>query len=387
MKVLVYSERPILRWIEYIVLISVILFFGRDIFIPISFALLISFVLYPICKWLETKRVGRLTAILISITFLIILGVLLFALLINQFVAFVHEWPGVQAKLSSTLQEFSAYLVNSFGITKEQQQNIVSSLSDNSGGNIMQVVKTTISASAFSIVMLILIPVYVVLILYYRRYWMKILHRLFPHERNGSLEQIVSLTIDAYYNFIKGMAIVYLLVGTLNSIGLLLLGVPHAVLFGFITSILTFIPYVGIIAGSLLPITMAWVTYDSIWYPVGIVGIFMFVQYLEANVIFPVAVSRRLNVNTFVMLLSIFVGGLLWGVAGMILFVPFIGIVKLIADHNPKWKTLSMVLGMDNEAVKTRVRPTNQNPSSSELKAKKVNVEEVPELQAGRLEE
>jgi predicted PurR-regulated permease PerM len=128
----------------------------------------------------------------------------------------------------------------------------------------------------------------------------------------------------------------------------LLLGVPHAILFGFIASILTFIPYIGIIVGSLLPITMAWITYDSIWYPVSIVAIFTVVQYLEANVIFPVAVSSRLNVNTLIMLLAIFVGGLLWGVTGMILFVPFVGIAKLIADHNPKWKTISMILGVDN---------------------------------------
>jgi predicted PurR-regulated permease PerM len=69
------------------------------------------------------------------------------------------------------------------------------------------------------------------------------------------------------------------------------------------------------------------------------------VQYLEANVIFPVAVSNRLNVNTLVMLIAIFAGGILWGVAGMILFVPFVGVAKLIADHNPDWKTLSMILG------------------------------------------
>ena len=155
------------------------------------------------------------------------------------------------------------------------------------------------------------------------------------------------MTIRTYYNFIKGMALVYLIVGMLNSVGLLLLGIPHPFLFGFIASLLTFIPYVGIIVGSLLPITMAWITYDSIWYPVGIVAVFTFVQYLEANVIFPVAVSSRLNVNTLVMLIAIFVGGLLWGMAGMILFVPFVGIAKLIADHNPRWKTLSMILGME----------------------------------------
>ena len=94
---------------------------------------------------------------------------------------------------------------------------------------------------------------------------------------------------------------------------------------------------------------MAWITYDSVWYPIGIVAIFTFVQYLEANIIFPLAVSRRLNVNALVMLLAIFVGGLLWGMAGMILFVPFVGIAKLIADHNPKWKTLSMILGVDSK--------------------------------------
>ena len=155
------------------------------------------------------------------------------------------------------------------------------------------------------------------------------------------------MTIRTYYNFIKGMALVYLIVGMLNSVGLLLLGIPHPFLFGFIASLLTFIPYIGIIVGSLLPITMAWITYYSIWYPIAIVAIFTFVQYLEANVIFPVAVSSRLNVNTLVMLIAIFVGGLLWGMAGMILFVPFVGIAKLIADHNPRWKTLSMILGME----------------------------------------
>jgi predicted PurR-regulated permease PerM len=163
--------------------------------------------------------------------------------------------------------------------------------------------------------------------------------------------EVISLTIKAYYNFIKGMAIVYIVVGSLNSAGLLLLGVPHAILFGFIASILTFVPYVGIIVGSLLPITMAWITYDSVWYPVGVIGIFSFVQYLEANVIFPLAVSSRLNVNTLVMLLAIFAGGILWGMPGMILFVPFVGIAKLIADHNPKWKTISMILGTEDKIL------------------------------------
>jgi predicted PurR-regulated permease PerM len=71
----------------------------------------------------------------------------------------------------------------------------------------------------------------------------------------------------------------------------------------------------------------------------------LFVQYLEANVIFPFAVSRRLKVNTLAVLVAIFTGGLLWGVSGMILFVPFLGIAKLIADQNPRLMTISLMLG------------------------------------------
>jgi len=336
----------------YILSISAVMYFGKTIFIPLSFAILISFVLYPICAWLEKKGLGRIAAITFSISILIILGLLLVYLFVKQFLGFAQEWPTLKHKLTDTGESISQLFVQGLGVSQETFNNWLSTLVDQSGGNVFQFLQSTISASAFSAVLIILVPVYSVLILYYRNYWMKIIYRLFPGETENGIQEIINLTIQAYHNFIKGMGVVYMIVGTLNSIGLLILGIPHAFLFGFIASILTFIPYFGIIVGSLLPITIAWITYNSIWYPIGIIGIFTFVQYLEANVIFPMAVSHRLNVNTLVMLLSIFTGGLLWGMAGMILFVPFVGIAKLIADHNPKWKTVSMILGMSNEKSK-----------------------------------
>lgn len=342
-------DTTILRILQYIVFGSIILYFGKDVFIPISFALLISFVMHPIVAWMERKGIGRLVAIIIAISLLVLLGLLIVALLIYQFISFMNELPALQEKFSKSLEDLSSMMIEVFGISRERQQEWVTKLTNQSGSSILSFLQNTLAASAFSAVLLVLIPVYSVLILYYREYWMKIVQRLFPKENKESLREIISLTINTYYNFIKGMAVVYLVVGILNSIGLLLLGIPHAILFGFIASILTFIPYVGIMVGSLLPIAIAWITYDSIWYPVGIVAIFAFVQYLEANVIFPIAVSSRLNVNTLVMLIAIFVGGILWGVAGMILFVPFVGIAKLIADHNPKWKTVSMILGINGK--------------------------------------
>ncbi|HEY5749815.1 MAG TPA: AI-2E family transporter [Chryseolinea sp.] len=342
------SRLSSLRVVPLVVYAGVILYFGRNLFIPISFGLLISFILYPICRWLESKGFNRMLAIAVSLSLLVILGVLLVVLLASQFISFLDEWSLLQAKFDRSINEFSKTLADVFSISKDQQKQWLAKIAEQSGSNLLAVLKNAISFSAFSTVLLVLIPVYAALLLYYRQYWMKVLGRIFPHERSESLRDMIGLSIGTYYNFVKGMAVVYLVVGTLNSIGLILLGIPHAILFGFIASILTVVPYVGIIAGSLLPMAMAWITYDSIWYPIGIAGIFTFVQYLEANVIFPIAVSSRLNVNTLVMLVVIFAGGILWGVAGMILFVPFLGIAKLVADHNPKWKTVSMLLGMES---------------------------------------
>jgi predicted PurR-regulated permease PerM len=130
--------------------------------------------------------------------------------------------------------------------------------------------------------------------------------------------------------------------------------VPHAVLFGFLTAIMTFIPYVGIIIASLLPITYAWITYNSVWYPLGVIGIFAFVQYLEANVIFPWAVGHRLQLNTLLTLIVIVAGGILWGASGMILFVPFAAIGKLMADRMEGWGWLSILLGDEEQKKKSK---------------------------------
>jgi predicted PurR-regulated permease PerM len=173
----------------------------------------------------------------------------------------------------------------------------------------------------------------------------KVVCQLFPSNLAPSIHEILIQTIHEYYNFIKGMLMVYLIVGLLNSIGLYIVGVPHAFLFGFLASILTFIPYVGIIISSILPIVVSWITFNSIWYPIGVIAVFTIVQALEAYLIFPLAVGNRIKINTLVIIIVIFLGELFWGTAGMILFIPFTSILKLIADRSKQLKALSILLG------------------------------------------
>jgi predicted PurR-regulated permease PerM len=334
-----------LRLMKYILYGSAILYLGRDLFIPLSFAALISFILYPVCAWLERKKIKRMAAIFISLLLLLLLTSIVFFLLAQQFTLFLKEWPTIQIKMRELVTNTTQSLVDYYSITEAQQERWLQEMGSKAINFLMNGVPSAISASIYSSVLLIMVPIFAALILYYRHRLVEIIFYLFPQEKKEELRNLLSLTIGAYYNFIKGMAIVYLIVGVLNSVGLLIIGVPHAIFFGFVASVLTFIPYLGLMVGSLLPITMAWITFNSVWYPLAVILVFTIVQYLEANLIFPFAVSNRLNMNALATLVAILVGGIIWGVSGMILFVPFAGIIKLISDRHPKMKIWSMLIG------------------------------------------
>ena len=345
-----------LEILQYIVLISVLLYFGKSLFIPLSFAMLISCILYPVCKLIEKKGINSGVAIFISIFGMILLLCSVVYLFFLQLIAFSNEWEFFRIKLLETAVQMSSYLSEQFNLSSENQIMLLKNLINNSGTQALSLLQNTLYSLSESIFYLLIIPVYSILILYYRQLLINVLYHIFPSEKKETIREILVETIHAYYNFIKGMGLVYLIVGVLNSIGLAIIGIPHPILFGFTASILTFIPYVGILISALLPIAISWITFNSIWYPIGVVIVFSLVQLLEAYIIFPYAVGSRLKINTLVIIMVIVIGGILWGAAGMILFIPFVSITKLIAERTKALKTLAILLGdgnlTDNEQAK-----------------------------------
>lgn len=329
-------------------LLSAILYFGKALFIPLSIALLIGFLLYPACAWMERKGFKRSMAITISHLLLFILIAAIISLLVKQFINFSQEWDELSLKIQELLRDLDNYLLKEFDISIEDQNIWFKNIIGSSGTQVIPFIKDTTYSLSIIVVFSILIPILSALILYYRKLLLEVLNTLFPGNYNA-VHKTLQDSVTSYYNFVKGMLIVYLIVGSLNSIGLAIIGIPHPILFGFIASILTFIPYVGIIVASLLPMTVGWLTYSSVWYPLGVIIVFGIVQFLEANIIFPFAVGNRLKINPLVTIVTILAGGILWGAAGMILFIPYIGILKLVADRSDRLKIFSILLGTNNK--------------------------------------
>jgi predicted PurR-regulated permease PerM len=146
-------------------------------------------------------------------------------------------------------------------------------------------------------------------------------------------------------NYIMGLLLVMAIIAALNTVGLLILRIEYAFFFGALAALLNIIPYLGIIIGSILPIMMALLTKDSIWYAVGVAGVFTAVQFLEGNFITPHIVGSKVSVNPLAAIIALIIGGILWGPAGMILSIPFTAITKVILDNIEPLEPFGFLLG------------------------------------------
>ena len=168
--------------------------------------------------------------------------------------------------------------------------------------------------------------------------------------------------------YITGLMLVTLIVAILNTIGLLFLGIEHALFFGILSGILTIIPYIGIFLGALLPTLMALITKDSAWYAVGVIAVFFVVQFLEGNFITPRITGSKVSINALAAIIALLLGGKILGIAGMILAVPAIGVLKIMLAYSRRLKPFVILLGdVDREDVARD--PTEHTPPVKAVKA------------------
>lgn len=320
------------------------LYFGRILFIPLFYGLFIAIVLYPVCRALENMGVPKTAAIAVCLLIVTLLIACLILLLIFEIRAFTSDLPQLQKKITVAVAQLQRWAWQRFGFSISEQGKWMENLSANALKDVTSYLSGTLTATINTLFIAFMVPVFTALFLYNRNTFVHFLRLLVGLKYKEKLDKILRTTIHTYHKYVKGMILVYLVVGVLNSIGLLILGVRHAILFGMLTAVMTIIPYIGIIVSALLPISIAWISTGSIWMALGVIAVFSVVQYLEANIIFPFIVGAQLNVNTWATLVAVIAGGIVWGVSGMILFMPFVAILKIVTDSIEDWKALNVLL-------------------------------------------
>ncbi len=344
----VFTKIMFSRFLQTLLVIlstAIILWLGKSFLVPLTYAVLTSFVLYPITKKLENKGFYKIFSILIPIILLCIVFSGIIALLLFELISLRSKLPLVQQQMDPFLENLSLQLENEYGWTTEKQlewlRNSLTNASQDLANYFQNFVETTIK----TLFDLLIIPIYISLILLYRKKLIDLLTVMVPETYRQRFPAVIQDTVEIFSRFVRGIMMVYVIVGILNGFGLWALGVNNPFLYGMISAVMTIIPYIGIMISALLPITVTWLETASFLQPVGIIIVFVTVQYLEANLIFPYIVGRFVHLNTFVTIIAMMIGGLIWGVSGMILFVPLLAIFRVVSKHYPELKIWENFLG------------------------------------------
>jgi predicted PurR-regulated permease PerM len=300
--------------------------------------------LYPLARRLEAWKLPRGLAAIVSIVLAsIFIGSIIY-FLGNQMIELGGRSEELLDKVDVMVDDAQSYISAHFGIKKSQQakqiETQVSNVVEN-GGTIFAAIVTAVANFLRDVT---LIPLFIFFFLYFRDFLLEFFHRAFSAE-NKIIDEILAKMFDVIQSWFTGVVVVMVIVGILNTIGLLLLGVQYAAFFGFLASALLVIPYIGIIIGSLLPVIMALITKDSYWYAVGVVGVFWIIQVLEANIITPYVVGSKISINPMIAILMLILFGNLWGISGLILALPVTALLKIIFDEIPETKPFGFVLG------------------------------------------
>lgn len=351
-------------------LLGIVLFFfimiqAKSVFVPLLISLLLAILISSFTSWLESKKIPKSLAVLISVLVIVVLLSGLMFFFFNQLTNLSKDLSSLETRLGELTTTINSFLMEKFNLQfplsgEKFRQTIFKQLSEN-----MSAITQGVVATAGTLAMVLLIPIYVFFLLFYRHFLVSFVKKAFSNQSEEKVNSVVFKIKDVVHNYIKGMLIVILILSVLYSIAFLSLGIDFAILFAVFAAFLNIIPFVGPWIGTILPMVYALLTKDSLWYPAGVVMVTYIIQLLEGNFITPKIVGSKVSMNPLMTILALFIGGYIWGIAGMILFIPGMAILKVIFDEIDSMKPYGFLLGEVDEKYtvkRSRLRQTISKP-------------------------
>lgn len=343
------SEQPFyFRATIYLLLVGLTIAFlilAKNILIPLTIAIVFTFLLLPVSRKLESWRVPKALAILISI---IMAGAIFMALLYflySQVLSFVDDWPELEKTMTAKWDSVQQFISETFNITHKQQQIWIKSKIQESAGSGGVLILGFFSATTSFLASFALIPIYIFFLSFYKNKFKEFIHLISDEGKHEQALVMVKQVSMVSQKYLVGIFLDVVILSVLNSTGFLILGLQHAILFGVLASILNIIPYIGVLIGSILPIVMAFLTKDSMSYAFGVAGICFFVQFLDNNFITPYVVGSSVSINPLTATIVLVGSALIWGIPGMVLCMPLTGMAKVVCDNIESMKPYGYLLG------------------------------------------
>ncbi|MCX6286684.1 MAG: AI-2E family transporter [Bacteroidetes bacterium] len=325
--------------------LTAILYIAQGIIVPLIFAILIAILLHPVVNFLVRMKINRVIAITMTLFLTILIVAAFTGLLFSQASRFSESWPLLVDKFTGILNQSISWVSEYFDINPHKIDAWILKTKNELINTSSAAIGQTLLSVGSTIMVLLLVPLYVFLLLFYHPLLLDFIRKVFAGSDPGQVSQIVTQTKTVIQRYLLGLLIEAVLVAAMDITALLILGIDYAVLLGIIGALLNVIPYIGGIVAVALPMMIALVTKDTAWYAIYVLAAYYAIQLIDNNFIVIKIVASKVRINALFSIIVVLVGNMLWGIPGMFLSLPLLAIIKVIFDHIEPLKPWGFLLG------------------------------------------
>jgi AI-2 transport protein TqsA len=330
-------------WVLLLVLLTIILKTLAFIFIPLSIALMLSYVVGIPLEVLRRWRVPA-TLRIVVVVLVVAAGLYLMAVLIQANVsAFVEQFPEFEKKLAHNLR----VIFNLTGLDQRELERIIADLPGSMRGAVQPFggLVQRVGGSFFSFVgNLFWVLLFMVFILAERESIAHRLVRALGGERSESLLETIGLINKEVQHFLGYKVLISFATGVVVTLTLWLFEVPFALLWGSTAFVLNLAPYVGSIIASIPPIFITLFESGSLGKTVVVGLVITTIQMTIGSLIEPLVMGRGLDLSPLLILLALIFWGWMWGVIGMLLAIPIMAAIKIALAQIESTRFLAVMM-------------------------------------------
>jgi predicted PurR-regulated permease PerM len=318
-------------WIAVTVLFLAAIVLLREILVPFLVGMAVAYLLSPLVSRLERAGVGRGIAAfgIVSLFYLaaIILMLVLTPLLVDEIASFVEHFPNYLSKLAELATDphrpWLRKLISEALEEARQSTGELTTLSTNFGSRLLRILWSDGQALLSTLSLLVIAPIVAIYLLADWEQILAMLDRIVPASQQKTARAIGSEVNEIVKIFLQGQGVICLVLAAYYAIGLKIVGVNHAYSIGIFSGLVSFAPYLGLITGLVLSLSVALLQFWPNWMPLlEILSVFICGQAIADYVLSPRLIGDRLKLNPVLILFAVAAFGYLFGFVGLLVAVP-----------------------------------------------------------------
>lgn len=329
-----------------LICIGFITYIGSNIITPVMLAFLFMVLLLPLHTLLHTKlRFPIYIASFITVVVFVLCIAAILAFISYQVTDIANDFDIIKKNAISFFNNVQSYIHEKFQISIWEQKKYIEKVTNDSVQNGSGTLGTAIGSLSDVLFNCMLVVVFTFLFLLYKTHFILFLAKLFDKEEHGRLQDIITRIKISINNYILGLIFEMFVVSILTGLGLWIIGAKYFILLGLMTGILNLIPYIGIMIAGILTILSSLTGTPELSMVVSIIIVNIVVQLIDNNILVPLIINSKVEINALVSIIGIIIGGSVAGIAGMFLAIPLLAILKIIFDRIESLEPWGYVMG------------------------------------------